>query len=137
MLALIFAVLFGVSLLPGRKPLCLKFAERVSDGILPDGAEAYCRRLTWFWFAFLSLLTATNAVCLWIASGEARWGWAIRIAPSIYAAILIPLGIFGERFFVRPRRFRAVFHTSGSTKKQLVPAFFVYLSHNFSKSDVL
>lgn len=125
MLALIFAVLFGVSLLPWRKPLCLKFAERVSDGILPDGAEAYCRRLTWLWFAFLSLLTATNAVCLWIASGEARWGWAIRIAPSIYAAILIPLGIFGERFFVRPRRFRAVFHTSGSSgrSKTIVKSF--------------
>ena len=115
MLALIFAVLFGVSLLPGRKPLCLKFAERVSDGILPEGAEQYCRRLTWLWFAFLSLLTATNLVCLWIAPGETRWGWAIRIAPSICAAILVPLGIFGERFFVRPRRFRAVFHTSGST----------------------
>lgn len=117
MLALIFAVLFGASLLPGRKPLCLKFAERVSGGILPDGAETYCRRLTWLWFAFLSALVATNVVCLWVASGESRWGWAIRIAPSIWAAILVPLGIFGERFFVRPRRFRAVFHTSGSTGK--------------------
>ena len=125
MLALIFAVLFGVSLLPGRKPLCLKFAERVSDGILPDGAETYCRRLTWLWFAFLSLLTAINAVCLWFASGESRWGWAIRTAPSICAAVLVPLGIFGERFFVRPRRFRAVFRTSGSTgrSKTIVKSF--------------
>ena len=125
MLALIFAVLFGASLLPGRRPLCLRFAERVSDGILPDGAEPYCRRLTWIWFVSLSLLAAANAACLWIASGEARWGWCIRVMPSAWAAVLIPLGIFAERFLVRPRRFRAVFQTSGSTSgpKTVVKAF--------------
>ena len=47
MISLLFAVMFGLSLLPGRKPLCQRFAERISDGIMPDGAEAYCRTLTW------------------------------------------------------------------------------------------
>ena len=53
MFSAIFAVLFGLSLLPGRKPLCLRFAERISGGIMPDGAEVYCRRLTWIWFVIL------------------------------------------------------------------------------------
>ena len=125
MLSLIFAVLFGVSLLPGRKPLCLRFAERVSGGIMPDGAERYCRRLTWLWFAFLSLLSAANIVCFWIASGEARWGWCIRTVPAVWAAVLVPAGILAERYIVRPRRFRAVFRTSGSTggSKTVVKTF--------------
>ena len=115
MLALIFAVLFGLSLLPGRKPLCLRFAERISGGIMPDGAETYCRRLTWVWFVFLSILVASNAVCFWLAAGEPRWGWFIRIAPSVYAAMTIPAMLFIERFLIRNRRFSVTFHTSGST----------------------
>ena len=35
MFSIIFAVLFGLSLLPGRKPLCLRVAERLSGGIMP------------------------------------------------------------------------------------------------------
>ena len=53
MLSAVFAVLFGLSLLPGRTPLCRRFAERISGGIVPDGADAYCRRLTWIWFFLL------------------------------------------------------------------------------------
>jgi len=115
MLSLIFAVLFGVSLLPGRKPLCFVFAERISGGIVPDGAESYCRRLTWIWFLFLAALVAANAVCLWLAAGAPRWGWYMRIAPGICAAIAVPALLFVERYLVRPRRFSVTFRTSGST----------------------
>ncbi len=115
MLALIFAVLFGVSLLPGRKPLCLRFAERISGGIMPDGAEAYCRRLTWVWFAFLMALAAANVACFWLAAGERRFGWHIRAVPSACAAMAVPAMLFLERSVVRRRRFSVVFHTSGST----------------------
>ena len=59
MISAVFAILFGVSLLPGRKPLCQRFAERISDGIMPEGAEAYCRRLTWVWFVLLAANAAT------------------------------------------------------------------------------
>lgn len=124
MIAAVFCVLFGLSLLPGRKPLCVKFAERVSDGILPEGAIAYCRRLSWFWFVFLALLTASNFVCFWFARSEPRWGWAIRLAPSVYALLLIPLVFFIEKR-IRDRRFSVVFHTSGSTggPKEIVKTF--------------
>ena len=116
MIAAVFCVLFGLSLLPGRKPLCVKFAERISDGILPEGALAYCQRLTWFWFVFLLALTLANLLCFMIAGSEPRWGWVIRLAPSAYALVLMPL-VFCIEKRVRNRRFRLVFHTSGSTGK--------------------
>ena len=108
MLSALFAVLFGLSLLPGRKPLCLKFAERISDGILPEGAIPYCRRLTWIWFFILLALTAMTFI--W------RLWWV--------SMVVIPLVFLVERR-IRDRRFRVVFHTSGSTgrSKTIVKTF--------------
>ena len=63
MISILFAALFGWSLLPGRRPLCLRFAERISDGILPDGAIPYCRRLTWVWL-FVLLANAALSMSL-------------------------------------------------------------------------
>ena len=114
MLAAVFAVLFGLSLLPGRKPLCLRFAERVSGGIMPDGAEAYCRRLTWLWFAVLAALSAANGALF--ACGV--W-WA-----GFATFAVVPLLLVAECIY-RGRRFRAVFRTSGSTgrSKTVVKTF--------------
>ena len=114
MVAAVFAVLFGVSLLPGRRPLCLRFAERVSGGIMPDGAEAYCRRLTWVWFVVLVSLSAANAA-LFIAGA----GWW-----SASTVFVVPLVFLVEKR-VRDRRFSVVFHTSGSTggPKEIVKTF--------------
>lgn len=126
MLAAVFAVLFLLSLLPGRKPLCLRFAERISDGILPDGAEAYCRRLTWVWFGILALLTAVNAgYAIRISpAGDPRFGWGATLVPTVWSAGVIALVFFVERR-IRNRRFREVFHTSGSTgrSKTVVKTF--------------
>lgn len=105
MLAAAFAVLFGLSLLPGRKPLCLRFAERVSDGIMPDGAASYCRMLTWIWFAILCALACAN-IALMLCG--APWWW------TPVTAAVVPLALVIEKR-VRGRRFRIVFHTSGST----------------------
>ena len=73
MISAVFAILFGVSLLPGRRPLCLRFAERISDGIMPEGAEAYCRRLTWVWFAVLAVNAVASAVVVaWLGGHAGR-----------------------------------------------------------------
>lgn len=101
MLSAVFAVLFGLSLLPGRKPLCLRFAEKISDGLMPEGAERYCRCLTWVWFVLLSLSTAS----VWLIPS----GWILSCA-------VVPLTFFIEKR-VRNRRFKVVFTTSGSTGK--------------------
>ena len=110
MLCTIFAIIFGISLFPGRKPLCLRFAERISDGILPEGAAGYCRRLTWVWF---SLLSSCSAVSLLAAAFAGKSGFVLS---SSAACVLIPL-TFAVEGAVRRRRFSVVFHTSGSTSK--------------------
>ncbi len=120
MLAALFAVLFGLSLLPGRKPLCLRFAERVSGGIMPDGAEGYCRRLTWVWFFVLVALTGVNLSIAVSASsdgaGLAKVGPFALGVGALVSFTTITL-VFAIERIVRNRRFKVVFHTSGSTGK--------------------
>lgn len=110
MFCAIVALLFGLSLLPGRKPLCLRFAERISDGILPEGAVAYCKRLTWVWFF---ILLSCSAVSLLIARSFGGMG---VVAASVMSGAVVALTFFVEGI-VRRRRFAVVFHTSGSTSK--------------------
>ena len=101
--------MFGISLLPGRKPLCLRFAERLSGGIMPDGAQEYCRRLTWVWF-FILLFTASLAF----------FDWRLSLAsPAIIALTFL------VEARIRRRRFSVAFHTSGSTggPKTIVKTF--------------
>ena len=119
MISAVFAILFGMSLLPGRKPLCLRFAERISDGIMPDGAETCCRRLTWVWFF---LLAANAAVAMAVTAAFGPW---------LGSAVAIPLsgvgvgGTFAVEGYIRARRFSVSFHTSGSTAtpKTIVKTF--------------
>lgn len=110
MLCALFAILFGLSLLPGRKPLCIRFAERVSGGILPDGAIEYCRRLTWIWF-FILLVCSVGSFLFSVKFKT--FGIA---GSSFFSGGLIALTFFIERM-VRNNRFSLVFHTSGSTSK--------------------
>ncbi len=119
MISAVFAILFGVSLLPGRKPLCLRFAERISDGIMPDGAEAYCRRLTWLWFV---LLAVNAAAALAVAATFGPWTGSV-VACALSAVVVG--GTFAVEGAVRARRFSVSFHTSGSTAapKTIVKTF--------------
>ena len=118
MFSAIFAVLFGLSLLPGRKPLCLRFAERISGGIMPDGAEPYCRRLTWIWFLIL----------LGCAAGGGGLSAAFGTQGLAVSSVLTPLTVastFLVEGRIRRRRFSVAFHTSGSTSqpKTIVKTF--------------
>lgn len=128
MLSAVFAVLFGLSLLPGRKPLCLRFAERISGGIMPDGAVGYCRRLTWVWFLVLSALTVANFLIFFeLSPGELDPTKASPLAFGIGAALsltVIALTFAIERV-IRNRHFKVVFHTSGSTgnSKTIIKTF--------------
>ena len=110
MLCAIFAILFGFSLLPGRKPLCLRFAARISDGVMPEGAEIYCRRLTWIWF-FLLLACTVLGTCLSLTFGMRGVALSSCLSPFV---VLMTFLIEGQ---VRRRRFSVTFCTSGSTAK--------------------
>ncbi len=118
MISTLFAILFGVSLLPGRKPLCLRFAERISGGIMPDGAKGYCRRLTWIWFLVLLTCSLSN---VWLSSMHGRIGFAIA---SIFTPFVI-VCTFAVEKRVRRHRFSVTFHTSGSTStpKTIIKTF--------------
>ena len=121
MISLLFAALFGWSLLPGRKPLCLRFAERISDGILPDGAVPYCRRLTWIWlFVLLANAALSFALVAFLPSG-AWW----RFPVMLLASAAVVGGTFAVEKTIRDRRFSVTFHTSGSTSnpKSIVKTF--------------
>ena len=121
MISILFAALFGWSLLPGRKPLCLRFAERISDGILPDGAVPYCRRLTWIWFFVLLANAALSLALVSFLPGGAWWRFPVMLLVS--AAIVG--GTFAIEKPIRDRHFSVTFHTSGSTSnpKSIVKTF--------------
>ena len=110
MLCAIFAILFGFSLLPGRTPLCLRFAARISDGIMPEGAESYCRRLTWVWFWIL-LVCAGVGAGLTCAFGMRGAALSSCLSPMVVAVTFL---LEGQ---IRRRRFSVTFCTSGSTAK--------------------
>ncbi len=119
MISAVFAILFGVSLLPGRKPLCLRFAERISDGIMPDGAEPYCRRLTWIWFFVLLANAAASGT---VAAMFGPWVGGIAACAMSVAVVGGTFAIEGR---IRAKRFSVTFHTSGSTAtpKTIVKTF--------------
>ena len=118
MLSAIFAIMFAGSLLPGRTPMCLAFAERISGGIMPDGAETYCRRLTWVWFAILTF-NAMLSCCLVMSFGRRGAFWSSLATPAVVASTFLVEGR------IRRRRFSVAFHTSGSTSqpKTIVKTF--------------
>ena len=124
MLAAAFAAAFGLSLLPGRVPLCMRFARRVSSGIVPAGAEGYCRRLTWFWFVFLLLLAAANAFLFFSGALDSLHPALRAVASASPSLVAVPLAFLAEAA-VRRRRFSLVFGTSGSTgqSKRIVKTF--------------
>ena len=128
MLAAVFAVAFGLSLLRARKPLCLRFAERVSGGILPEGADVYCRRLTWVWFAILTALTVLNFALIFALSPgdvDPTHHTVLSFCVSGAVSAVVVALTFAVEKYVRKRRFRVVFHTSGSTgdSKTVVKTF--------------
>ena len=110
MLCAIFAILFGFSLLPGRKPLCLRFAARISDGIMPEGAESYCRRLTGVWFLILLACAIFSGILVGV------FGRRGVICSSVLSPVVVA-STFMVEGYIRRRRFSVTFCTSGSTAK--------------------
>lgn len=68
---------------------------------MPEGAERYCRRLTWIWLGVLAVL-----------AGAALADWRLSLlSPAVVALV------FAIELPVRRKRFSCVFHTGGSTGK--------------------
>lgn len=69
-LALMLALLttFARTLLPGRKPLCVYFAEIINRGPLPAEHEHYARQLTKVWVAFFAAIALISSLLFFFAS---------------------------------------------------------------------
>lgn len=94
MLTLLMA--FARTLLPGRKPLCVQFAEML-HGLLEPAHERYARQVTVAWVVFFGSV-ATISTLLFFLAPLAVW--------SVFANFLVlPLValMFGAEFIVRRR----------------------------------
>jgi len=117
-----FGTAFALSLL-GREPLCLAFARRMPPRVLPEGAEAYCRRLTAIWAAGLFLNAAIAAATIYAPGPVWRLEARGLDVPSVWVVwnCCLSYCVMGLLMLVewriRRHRFAVTFHTSGSTAK--------------------
>lgn len=108
---------FALSLIR-PKSLCQTIAERTLSGVLPDGAERYCRRLTLAW----CLLLLANAGIAWLTVFAPRVVWIVWNCALSY---VLQGAFFALETCYRRRRFAVAFRTSGSTAnpKTIVKTF--------------
>ena len=118
MLSAVMALAFGLSLFTAS-PLCLVFARKIPPGILPEGAEQYCRRLTAVWCAVLAANAAFTFSLAALSPASVALAWGIAGSPCVVALVFL----VEKR--VRRRRFTVAFRTSGSTAqpKSIVKTF--------------
>lgn len=96
-LVLLFSM--GLTLLPGRQPLCSLLAAR-ARGPLPAEVSAYTRGVTLAWTLFFGLMAVASALLFWLAPIEV---WSIfanlLTAPLV---LLMFIGEYGVRVRVLP-----------------------------------
>ncbi len=71
-LMLVLMITFGQTLLAGRKPLCVHFAEIINKGSLPAEHEIYARRVTVAWVIFFAVISITSTL-LFFLTPLATW----------------------------------------------------------------
>lgn len=95
MLALLMA--FGITLLPGRKPLCVHFAEIINRGALPAAHESYARKVTAAWVVFFAIIIIASTLLFFMAP-LAIWSFFV----NFLTLPLVALMFLGE-FMLRRR----------------------------------
>jgi uncharacterized membrane protein len=93
---LVLAIVFGRTLVPGREPLCTRFA-RIIHGELPSEVERYARKVTVAWTLFFATL-CTLSCALYLGRFLEAW--------SLLANILSPIlvgAMFAVEYFIRHR----------------------------------
>ena len=66
-LMLALSMSFGLTLLPGRKPLCVHFAEIINGGTLPPAHESYARNVTIAWVVFFAIIGIISTLLFFLA----------------------------------------------------------------------
>jgi uncharacterized membrane protein len=103
---LALCLVFGHTLLGGRRPLCSRFAEAIEQRSLPASVNRYTRRLTAVWTAYFAVMAVASSVLFWLAPFTA---W------SVFANFLTPLCLllmFLAEYAIRLRVLPHVKHAS-------------------------
>lgn len=66
-LMLVLSMTFGMTLLAGRKPLCVHFAEVINGGMLPPAHETYARKVTVAWVVFFVTIAIISTLLFFLA----------------------------------------------------------------------
>lgn len=110
---------FALSLIPRRgDTLAYTFALALSGGIVPDGAESYCRKVTIAWWLVLWANGAIAALTVFAP----RWVWFSWNCAISYLVMGL---VWLIEMRIRRRTFEVSFSTSGSTgsAKHIVKPF--------------
>lgn len=101
---LILFMTFGRTLIAGRKPLCIRFAEAVHAPLTPRH-ETYARQVTLVWTLFFAAMALTSTLLFFLAP-LTTW--------SVFANFLTPLLVvlmFVAEYLVRRRVIPAMRHS--------------------------
>jgi uncharacterized membrane protein len=96
-LMLTLAMTFGLTLLSGRKPLCVHFAEIINGGTLPPAHEIYARNVTIAWVIFFISIAIISTLLFFLAP-LAVWSFFV----NFLTLPLVALMFLGE-FMLRRR----------------------------------
>lgn len=88
-LMLILLLTFARTLQPGRKALCISFAEIINGGTLPADHERYAYRVTIAWVIFFSMMILISTLLFFLASLES-WSFFVNfLTLPLVAAMFI------------------------------------------------
>lgn len=96
-LMLMLLITFARTLLAGRKPLCVSFAEIINGGPLPANHERYAHKVTIAWVIFFGLIIFTSTLLFFFAP-LATWSFFVNFLTLPLVAMM-----FVAEFLVRRR----------------------------------
>lgn len=88
------AILFGISLLPGKTPLVTKMASFLHSNENP-ARDRYTRQVTWAWTTYFAVVSLAS-LSLFATGQNIAWSWLVNILPIPMLAIM-----FVAEFLVR------------------------------------
>lgn len=86
---LLLAAVFALTLLPGRTPLIICFAQMLHEPPLPAEVVSYCKNVTWAWALFFIVLAVISGI-LYMYSSALIWSFFCNVLyfPLIAAMFL-------------------------------------------------
>lgn len=96
-LMLILLLTFSRTLLPGRKALCVHFAELINGGALPIAHECYAYKVTIAWVIFFAMMILVSSLLFFLAP-LANWSFFVNFLTLPLVALM-----FIAEFMVRRR----------------------------------